>query len=491
MCRSLDVITGGISSPSEHSPSRLWTAFAWATLVAALAAASASWVIYTRAQRPVGEGELFSSDGRRAVELYQESSDGVRDRLRHIRNELTIEAVSIIEGGTITHSTSSTLVGAEPSSQLLTSAIERHRFAAIAAPSPAPIQVDDVVEWPAGAVLYDVVQPLSESSGLLLTYDLAELLSRRASTMGVPALSVQLAVLFGLFVLASVVVFWSRARAIRVHRELAIEAEFLSRHASTLAEHNVELEQARAAAEQALELAEEKNRIRSEFVLMINHEFRTPLTGVVTGSRLLQELDLPEPAPEIVDDVIDEGQRLEHLMAQMLAVARVENRGLFVSNVPTSMRGIAAALRKAPHRPGVSVRLDPAHLEMKVETDRTTLVQLASSLADNALQHGAATVQLSTSSRLPFESMLEVGMRPDPCLYLLVCDDGPGIDPGFLPRAFEKFEKRSFSSGTGLGLYLARLMAEALGASISVTTGTQGTTMAIGIPCLERAELSA
>jgi two-component system OmpR family sensor kinase len=65
---------------------------------------------------------------------------------------------------------------------------------------------------------------------------------------------------------------------------------------------------------------------------------------------------------------------------------------------------------------------------------------------------------------------------------MLVSDDGPGIPPEFLPRIFEKFEKHSSSPGTGLGLYLARMMIEALEASLAVTTSDSGTVMAIAVP---------
>ena len=67
-------------------------------------------------------------------------------------------------------------------------------------------------------------------------------------------------------------------------------------------------------------------------------------------------------------------------------------------------------------------------------------------------------------------------------MVISVRDDGPGIAPEFLPRIFEKFEKDSFSSGTGLGLYVVRLMADAIGSSVSVATGPDGTVCEVAIP---------
>jgi signal transduction histidine kinase len=82
--------------------------------------------------------------------------------------------------------------------------------------------------------------------------------------------------------------------------------------------------------------------------------------------------------------------------------------------------------------------------------------------------------------------MVELGTPPETAVFFTVADDGPGIDPEFLPRAFEKFEKNSFNSGTGLGLYLVRLMVEALSGAIGVRTTPQGTTFQIALPALVR-----
>jgi two-component system OmpR family sensor kinase len=78
--------------------------------------------------------------------------------------------------------------------------------------------------------------------------------------------------------------------------------------------------------------------------------------------------------------------------------------------------------------------------------------------------------------------MLEVGDRPADSIFITVADNGPGIDPEFLPRIFEKFEKSSFSSGTGLGLYMARLVVQALDGSLGVSTSPAGSVFTIALP---------
>lgn len=176
------------------------------------------------------------------------------------------------------------------------------------------------------------------------------------------------------------------------------------------------------------------------------------------------------------------------MIGQMLVVARMENRGLFVECVPTCLDGILADIEGLSPRCHVTVAPE-IDRSLDILTDATTLPRLVGSLAANAFTHGAGHVTVRCVAGLPFEPMFEVGERPGEGIFLVVVDDGPGIDADFLPRAFEKFEKRSFSSGTGLGLYMAKMMVEALGSSISVLTGPNGTAMAIGVPIAVDREL--
>lgn len=117
-------------------------------------------------------------------------------------------------------------------------------------------------------------------------------------------------------------------------------------------------------------------------------------------------------------------------------------------------------------------------------TDLSAVGLVVSSLADNARTHGADNVVVDYGLESGIEPMVQVGKTPHPAVHIRVADNGPGIDPNFLPRAFEKFEKSSFSSGTGLGLYMARTIVEALDGSIAIATSPHGTTFEIALPCV-------
>jgi signal transduction histidine kinase len=469
----------------EGRANPLWAAAA--LLSALLALAVGGWTVvdqYLRS-RPVGEGELFVAEAGSAVADYQRwVAEGVApsEAVRRIRNHLQVESVSVVDGdGDYLYSTSDNQVGSRLGGYLGTG-LQRRVFAAIAEPLPRAVLVDGVVEWEEGDILYRVFSPL-EQGGLLIEYDISALLARRASQAALRPAHLVAGAASILLLTGTALLLIARQGARRRATAAALEKRYLEQRSRELVEYNRELDQARAEAVRALTLAEETNRIRSEFVLMINHELRTPLTSIVTGSELLASRwdDLgPEEVGSLLEAVVADGRRLKELITQMLVVARIENRGLRYELRRVEVGSLRARLSELSPRTG----LWPSAREVPpIMTDVETLSHLLVSLADNARTHGASRVEIGLADGLPFDPVAEVGRRPRSGLYFLVSDDGPGIDPGFAGRMFEKFEKRGRSSGTGLGLYLAKLMVEGIEGSISVATSQEGTVMAVGVPC--------
>jgi signal transduction histidine kinase len=471
-------------------PSRWWITLAAVFAALSIAAAIAAVTHQSNASRPIGEGQLFLSDAQSGMEQISEAiASGMAPNVvaRHLRNELRIEAVALVDSeGTITAATSDPLVGAMIDNPVLQFALDSGRFGAVAAPIDQDLEIDGVPEWHSGDALYLALLPGTDGApSLLLYYDISELFARRAGALGIQTETVQLAAVTILFAIGGLAVMIGRSHSIQRYREATLEAEFLRKESESLQIHNVELDVARRNAEAALTLAEEKNRIRAEFVLMINHELRTPLTSVVTGAELLLMSD-PEGTDryEILEALVHDGRRLQTMIDQLLAVARVENRGLSFAPQPVkfSMVCDAVALAHSKVISSHSPECHPGDSDPTVMTDLQTLRNLVSSLADNAFTHGARNVRIHCSTSEVHEPHIVVGTVPESAVYISISDDGPGIREEFLPRAFEKFEKDSRSSGTGLGLYMARLMAEAMGASLMVWTSSEGTTFSIGLP---------
>jgi signal transduction histidine kinase len=179
--------------------------------------------------------------------------------------------------------------------------------------------------------------------------------------------------------------------------------------------------------------------------------------------------------------MVADGSRLQEIIDQILAVARIENRGLSYELTELRLSDLYEALASAHPRAALNGHVDTDN-EVWVRTDAGAVGLVVTSLVDNAFTHGAKAVSVGCATRPQVDPQLEVGDRPEGAVFITVTDDGPGIDREFLPRIFEKFEKSSFSSGTGLGLYMARMIVEALDGSLSVETSAAGTTFQISLP---------
>ena len=436
-------------------------------------------LVQEEASKPIGEGDVFINDARTAA-AHIESNADPDIAVRVARNDLGVEAVSVLDAsGNVIASTSSNKVGYQLSNQLLLAAVENQRFTAVALAIESPIVLDGIETWPAGTVLYQVVHPIEEASNaLLIHYDVPELLGRRTQPGELQPATLQLAGAAATFAILGVLAIFGRGRTARRYEAIELESNFLRRHSAELEQTNADLEEARKAAEDALELAEEKIRIRSEFVLMINHELRTPLTSVVTGAELVRSADLEDnEKASLIDSMVQDGNRLLEIIDQILAVARIENRGLSREMTEHSIEELCALI-SASRTP------DQQADELRIKTDLSALKLVVGSLVDNARTHGANRVDVVCSAESTISPDLEVGSRPESAAFVAVADDGPGIDPEFLPRIFEKFEKSSFSSGTGLGLYMARMVVDALDGSLAVQTSPAGTTFEIALPAV-------
>ena len=473
---------GIIASTQRHI--RVWIGLLALTFVVLVGAAT----VYQRsATRPIGEGDLFERDGARAGTLVAatvESGGDIPAALRHLRNDMAIEAISLVDAqGHIVASTSAGLTGLPLDLDLLNTARQNGRFAAVATAISDRLTIDGVTEWEAGDTLYLVTWPIADTDeAILMHYDLAELTVRRGRFAGIQPWTLGILGV-GLVVFATgVVVLWNslKRRMLKVQKE----AELLERQTSMLVRHNSELTDARRQAEDALDRAEMADRARLEFLLMMNHELRTPLTTIIGTAELLAEPGIQVAAVDqrdLLSALVTDGRRLSGLISEILDVARIESgsSAFDLRPVPIEavLRGIADISAKL--RIGDADSVGPG---TELVTDPHELAKLIASLAANASTHGATDVWLETTGELATNPDLVIGEQPDGMVYLAVYDNGPGIDHEFLPRAFDKFKKTNGDGGTGLGLYLAKMMVKGLGGCIVVTTGPFGTSVAVGIP---------
>ncbi|MGE5593057.1 MAG: ATP-binding protein [Betaproteobacteria bacterium] len=227
-----------------------------------------------------------------------------------------------------------------------------------------------------------------------------------------------------------------------------------------------------------LEAAFEREK---QFTQDAAHELRTPLT-VMKGT-IDVALSRPRAAAEYrstLSEVETQVDRLIHLAEGLLFLARAERTNSKLKVEPLDLAvlvaGLVDQLRPVAEAKGVSIRYDgPVSLPFRGDQDR--LIRLFLNLLDNAVKHTPAGGNV-TAGVARRGGGVEVAVR----------DTGPGIPPEHLPHIFERFYRvdkaRSRSEGgVGLGLAIAKHIAELHGGSIRVASAPdKGTVFTVNLP---------
>jgi two-component system sensor histidine kinase BaeS len=214
---------------------------------------------------------------------------------------------------------------------------------------------------------------------------------------------------------------------------------------------------AQAFNEMAAQLAASRESERN-FLLSVSHELKTPLTAIRGYAEGLGEGAFT--SDEASTTILVEARRLERLVRDLLDLARMNRHEFSVSHEPVDL-GEVARSTVARHEAAArefEVTLTAEGEDAWVEGDSDRLLQIASNLVENALRE------------TPRGGSVAVRVEPR---ALVVSDTGPGLDPGDLPHAFDRFflydrYGRERSVGSGLGLAIVKQLAEAMGGSVSV-----------------------
>ncbi len=210
------------------------------------------------------------------------------------------------------------------------------------------------------------------------------------------------------------------------------------------------------------ELAEELHRAQDAeraFLLSVSHELKTPLTAIRGHAEGLADGFV---SAERAGDVIErEAHRLERLIRDLLDLARLRRRSFDVTPMPVDLGEIAG---EALARHGLQAQGYGVDLELRVDppagaiADAGRTLQALSNLVENAIRctPKGGTVEIVASAG-----------------RLSVIDDGPGLEPGDLERAFERFYLwdrygADRPVGSGLGLAIVAELADAMGGRVTV-----------------------
>ncbi|HEX3855341.1 MAG TPA: sensor histidine kinase KdpD [Polyangiaceae bacterium] len=195
------------------------------------------------------------------------------------------------------------------------------------------------------------------------------------------------------------------------------------------------------------QLQMETEQMRSSLLSSVSHDLRTPL-AVVTGaaSTLLEDTVDAATRRELTETILQEAQRLNRLVRNLLDMTRLEAGALRVKKEWQPLEEVvgSALNRMEEALSGRHVQIDLAPDLPLVPLDAVLIEQVLVNLLENAVKY------------TPPGSPLEVLARVSPGgVEVLVSDHGPGIPPGEEKRIFDKFFRVNAASGGGVGLGLA------------------------------------
>lgn len=225
-----------------------------------------------------------------------------------------------------------------------------------------------------------------------------------------------------------------------------------------------------AAAEPApldaarLAAAERASRAKSRLLAAVGHELRTPLQGALGLVELAEGGDEALDLPTLREAI----RHLAGVVGDLTDLGALEGGVVTIRPVVTDARAVAASVA-ALHEPAARAagrRIEAAAgPPLWVLADEGRLRQVLGNLAANGLRHGRGTVRVSVE-RLP-------GDR----LRFSVTDEGPALGPAEALRIFEPFDRaggEAGEGGLGLGLFLGRHLARAMGGDLSVRALAKG-----------------
>jgi len=235
------------------------------------------------------------------------------------------------------------------------------------------------------------------------------------------------------------------------------------------------------AAQAAIAIENSQLFMQSDLIAEIVHELRTPLAALTAASHLLQRTELPEDQrTKLSQTILHEVQRLNDLTTDFLELSRLESGRVHFKREPVHLGGLAQESLEV-------VRAQAESKEIELETefdpslapvhgDRKILKQLLLNLLTNAIKYsqpgGVVTVSLRSEGD---EVLMEVR------------DTGRGISPEDQERLFQRFYRavdgEDDVQGTGLGLVIAKRIAESHEGSISVESALgKGATFTVRLP---------
>ena len=209
----------------------------------------------------------------------------------------------------------------------------------------------------------------------------------------------------------------------------------------------------------------EAERAKNEFLAMVTHDLRSPITTILGLGVTLEAYagELPvERLKRMGAGIRRQAERVSRLADDLYEVSRLESQSLRLNlRAVTVAAAVDAALASLEDPSVVDVRVDPG---LTALADARRLEQVVANLVENALVHGAAPIVVEATAT-------------GEGVELSVLDAGPGLPEALVPALFSRLGPQGEGGerfGTGIGLFLVRGLVEAMGGRVAYEPGPGG-----------------
>jgi two-component system sensor histidine kinase KdpD len=232
---------------------------------------------------------------------------------------------------------------------------------------------------------------------------------------------------------------------------------------------------ARAREAQALAAID---RQRTALLAGVGHDLRTPLASIKVAASTLRQTDVefkPEERSALLATIEESTDRLDAVVANLLDASRLEAGALAVAPEPVALVEVVSRALMAIGAGASRIRVDVPEQLPLVQADAGLLERIFVNLLDNALRHGGDGEIDIIAAAGGNSAKLEV------------VDHGPGLDPADRERLFAPFQRLGDQTGgVGLGLAVAKGLAEAMGgALVADASAGGGLTMRLRLPLVD------
>jgi PAS domain S-box-containing protein len=259
------------------------------------------------------------------------------------------------------------------------------------------------------------------------------------------------------------VTFYDRDRKLQGVFAAARDVTELKRFEMVLRENNIELENAKNAAEIA-------NHAKSEFLSSMSHELRSPLNAILGFAQLMQK-DAASTTPKqksSIEQILKAGWYLLRLINEILDLAMIESGKMSLSLEPMALVDVIRECQTmiAPQAQETGIRMNFPKFEKPyfVHADQTRVQQIMLNLLSNAIKYNRAEGVVDVTCRVSAAKRIRVSVR----------DTGEGLSAEKIAQLFQPFnrlgQENGCEEGTGIGLVMSKRLIELMNGDIGVAS---------------------